>query len=91
MSQQYAQVAKKAKDNWPVSAVVWQQDQDSDHPSVLALVGLYLRSSVQFWFPHGKRDIEVSEKGTELGKESKSFEEEVRSLGAFSLEKKRVR
>ncbi|KAJ7418681.1 Ammonium transporter Rh type A [Pitangus sulphuratus] len=30
-----AQVAKKANNSWPVSAIVWQQDQDSDHPPVL--------------------------------------------------------
>lgn len=57
---------------------------------VLALVGLSFESSVQFWVPYCKRDIEVSEKGTELGKESKSFEGQVRNLGAFSLEKKRL-
>lgn len=65
---------------------MWQQEQGSDHPSVLALLGLHLESSVQFWVPHRKRG-----KGMELGKEIKSFEEQMRILGAFSWEKKRLR
>ncbi|PKU45960.1 rhombotin-1 isoform x1 [Limosa lapponica baueri] len=73
MSQQCAQVAKKAN-------------------SILACI----RNSV-FWAPHYKKDIEVLERvqrrAMELvrGLESKSYEEQLRELGLFSLEKRKLR
>ncbi|KAK4823283.1 hypothetical protein QYF61_000443 [Mycteria americana] len=72
MSQQCAQVAKKAN-------------------GILASI----RNS--FWAPHYKRDIEVLERvqrrATKLvkGLEEKSYEEQLRELGLFSLEKRRLR